>query len=75
MSRVLIRASRNAVGAALGAVAILTALTTTRGQGAPPAPVAEATPTQPTALIEGGEAPDLFLVYTGDVIGYLDPCG
>ena len=24
---------------------------------------------------QGGAPPDLFLVYTGDVIGYLDPCG
>ena len=22
-----------------------------------------------------GPAPDLFLVYTGDVIGYVEPCG
>ena len=27
------------------------------------------------ALIDPGESPDLFLLYTGDVIGYLDPCG
>jgi hypothetical protein len=27
------------------------------------------------ALIASGEAPDLFLLHTGDVIGYLDPCG
>ncbi len=27
------------------------------------------------ALIASGETPDLFLIYTGDVIGYLDPCG
>lgn len=27
------------------------------------------------ALIAPGEAPDLFLLHTGDVIGYLDPCG
>jgi hypothetical protein len=26
-------------------------------------------------LIRGGEAPELFLLYTGDVIGYLGPCG
>ena len=25
--------------------------------------------------IAGGESPDLFLLYSGDVIGYLDPCG
>jgi hypothetical protein len=27
------------------------------------------------ALVVSGPAPDLFLLYTGDVIGYLDPCG
>jgi len=27
------------------------------------------------ALIASGDLPDLFLLYTGDVIGYLDPCG
>jgi hypothetical protein len=27
------------------------------------------------SLIASGETPDLFLIYTGDVIGYLDPCG
>jgi hypothetical protein len=26
-------------------------------------------------LIASGDAPDLFLLFTGDVIGYLDPCG
>lgn len=26
-------------------------------------------------LVPDGPAPDLFLVYTGDVIGYVDPCG
>jgi len=26
-------------------------------------------------LIAGGETPDLILMYTGDVIGYIDPCG
>ena len=27
------------------------------------------------AMIAPGPAPDLTLLYTGDVIGYLDPCG
>ena len=27
------------------------------------------------ALITSGESPDLFLLYTGDVIGYVEPCG
>jgi len=26
-------------------------------------------------LIASGESPDLFLLYTGDVIGYIEPCG
>ncbi len=26
-------------------------------------------------LIADGDTPDLFLLYTGDVIGYIDPCG
>jgi hypothetical protein len=27
------------------------------------------------ALVAGGDPPDLFLLYTGDVIGYIEPCG
>ena len=27
------------------------------------------------ALIASGDNPDLMLLYTGDVIGYVDPCG
>jgi len=26
-------------------------------------------------LVPGGPPPDAFLLYTGDVIGYVDPCG
>ncbi len=26
-------------------------------------------------LVPGGRAPHLILGYTGDVIGYIDPCG
>ena len=26
-------------------------------------------------LVPDGDSPGLFLLYTGDVIGYLDPCG
>lgn len=29
----------------------------------------------PPGLVPGGPAPDVFLLYTGDVIGYVDPCG
>ena len=38
-------------------------------------PVEVAAETSPRALIADGNPPDLFLLYTGDVIGYLDPCG
>jgi len=27
------------------------------------------------SLIKGGEVPGLYLLYTGDVIGYVEPCG
>ena len=27
------------------------------------------------ALVVSGAPPELFLLYTGDVIGYLEPCG
>jgi len=34
-----------------------------------------ATNVQAAGLIPPSEAPDLALVFTGDVIGFLDPCG
>ena len=37
----------------------------------PPAPAQ----TKRQGLIAGGETPDLILMFTGDVIGYIDPCG
>lgn len=27
------------------------------------------------ALVQGGEPANLILLYTGDVIGYIEPCG
>ncbi len=30
-------------------------------------------PTQ--ALVASGRAPDLIVLYTGNVVGYLEPCG
>ena len=30
---------------------------------------------QDGGLVPGGDPPDLFLLYTGDVIGFIDPCG
>ena len=26
-------------------------------------------------LVKGGKSPDLSLIYTGDVIGFIEPCG
>jgi len=57
----------------------LAALSLTLAQRKPqPAPASPAGPDPASArrsLIAAGETPDLFLLYTGDVIGYLDPCG
>ena len=30
---------------------------------------------QSGGLVRGGAPPDMILLYTGDVIGYVDPCG
>ena len=50
-----------------------------------PAPAAAAAPVAPVlprslevpdgALIAGGGAPEVDLLYTGDVIGFIEPCG
>jgi len=42
-----------------------------------PAAAQEGVSTSPPAgaLVAPGDAPDLTLLYTGDVIGYVDPCG
>jgi hypothetical protein len=42
-------------------------------QTTPAAP--EPQPTQPVPLILPGDPPDLVMFFTGDVIGYLTPCG
>lgn len=39
------------------------------------APAQEPPPSPPQPLILPGEPPDLLLFYTGDVLGYLTPCG
>jgi hypothetical protein len=42
----------------------------------PPAPLSPRSLDPPGgALVAPGSAPDLIFLYTGDVIGYLDPCG
>ena len=64
--------TRVLLGCAIAAAASSTSWSQTSDPGAvEPAPTAESR----RALIAPGESPDLFLLYTGDVIGYLDPCG
>ncbi len=65
-------ATKILLGCAIAAAASGVSWTQTADPGVPaPVPTAEAR----RALIDPGESPDLFLLYTGDVIGYLDPCG
>jgi hypothetical protein len=50
-------------------------------QSAPQAPPAKAATERrtlelpPGTVVSPGMTPDLVFIYTGDVIGYLDPCG
>ena len=46
-----------------------------KSEPATPDPVEQGTAAPRRSLVASGETPDLFLIYTGDVIGYLDPCG
>lgn len=39
------------------------------------APAGESYKKPPGALIAAGDAPEMILLYTGDVIGYIEPCG
>ena len=58
------RVRKTALGCALAALAL----------GAPL--LAQQQAAAPTGgLISPGEAPQLELIFTGDVIGYIDPCG
>jgi hypothetical protein len=61
------------------AVLVLATLSLTLAQRKPgpatPDPVDQDAAAPRRSLIASGETPDLFLIYTGDVIGYLDPCG
>lgn len=46
------------------------------GSAPPAGGVGVATLSPPAgALVAPGAAPDLFLLFTGDVIGYVEPCG
>jgi len=58
-------------------VLLVATLSLTLAQRKPPPsdPVVPDPTTSRRSLIASGETPDLFLLYTGDVIGYLDPCG
>ncbi len=70
--------TRARIGMLMGVLA-LAALSLTLAQRKPQPPTPDLRGPDPTtprrSLIASGETPDLFLIYTGDVIGYLDPCG
>ena len=57
-------ARRSPILAAAALVAAIGATAALAQQGAPA-----------KSLVPGGDRPDFVLAYTGDVIGYLDPCG
>ena len=59
MSRIRVRSFRRLSALALVAFGTLPLWAEAEGSG----------------LIKGGEPPALLLLYTGDVIGYVDPCG
>ncbi len=59
----------------LAVAALSLTLAQRKPQPSNPDPVGPDPSTPRRALIAAGETPDLFLIYTGDVIGYLDPCG
>ncbi len=70
--------TRARIGMLMGVLA-LAALSLTLAQRKPQPSTPDLVGPDPTtprrSLIASGETPDLFLIYTGDVIGYLDPCG
>ncbi len=68
-----------AVVAASGVMALSTqaqsAPTTRPGGHVHEKTLADAGSVGPRNLIAAGKSPDVFLLYSGDVIGYTDPCG
>ena len=75
---------RSSLSWLLAAAALATGLVVAAPASAP-APAAAAAPAAPVvprsldvpdgALVAGGAAPELDLLYTGDVIGFIEPCG
>jgi hypothetical protein len=59
----------------LAAVAILSALSATAVSGQQPATHGRSILPPAGTLVAPGEAPSLAILFTGDVIGYVDPCG
>jgi hypothetical protein len=70
------RLGASLVGGAIGA-ALLGPSWAQVDRSAPPSasPRGASTAQARVALVAPGDPPDLFLLYSGDVIGYLDPCG
>ncbi len=70
------RILRRSGGIAASILAAWTAVVAQAPPAAPGAPVPAQSLMPPEgALVPVGGAPDLDILVTGDVIGYLDPCG
>ena len=70
--------TRTAIRMLMGVLLVATlslTLAQRKPQPSTPDPVGPDPTTPRRSLIASGETPGLFLIYTGDVIGYLDPCG
>ena len=66
---------RAVLGASAMLVGTLAMAQSGTGSSAAPQPSVRSFAPPPGALIAPGETPDLALLYTGNVIGYLEPCG
>ena len=58
------------VRAVIAAMSLMLALAAAAQAPTPPAPTAPQ-----AGLIAPGRSPDLEILFTGDVIGFLEPCG
>jgi len=70
MANRLLLASRVALAAAALSAALLAS-----GQSAVPNGMGESFRQPPGALVAPGRAADLSILHTGDVVGFVDPCG
>jgi hypothetical protein len=62
-------------GAALAVIVAIVASPAALAQTSTAPPPQQSFKPPPGALIAPGDTPQLTLLYTGNVVGYLDPCG